>query len=478
MKKFSIWLFLIWAIFLLGNTTFADDCKKVEFADGDWRVCVNINEQSSHTFELETDIEKWDGTLRCGILLSNNTYKEVPWCNDDFYVSNTDEQLIKLYIKLGSELPTDWEGKPNNKSEWRFPQWMYDFDNEEWTDGIGTDDDDNNNDVDNFYVSTNDSSPDTYEPVDLKIKARDEDNETVEDYTNAVEFTVYYRTSSYNSWRETSSSYYFEFDNDYEDGYDFSSSDDGYVTLYDAIEFKKSYDFKVVVEDEDDSDIYWERIFYVGDDWGNDDNDVDNFYVSTNDSSPDTYEPVDLKIKARDEDNETVEDYTNAVEFTVYYRTSSSSSWRETSSSYYFEFDNDYEDGYDFSSSDDGYVTLYDAIEFKKPYDFKVVVEDEDDDDIYWERIFYVGDDEDEIDWFTNEEIEQIENVYDIRDMYIESLKDSSSRLRYNTTWLNMSDNLKEEMEKILDDDDDRFDDYEEFSQAFEDRYSYTVRNK
>ncbi|HCY21391.1 TPA: hypothetical protein DIC40_06140 [Patescibacteria group bacterium] len=136
---------------------------------------------------------------------------------------------------------------------------MYDFEEGEWTDGISNNDDDDDDndagDVDNFYVTTDDTTPSINQRVDLKIKARDSDNGTVTDYTNAVEFVVYYKTSSSSSWRETTSSTYFELDDDYEDGYDFSSSDDGYVTLTDAIRFKKDYEYKVEVVDEDDEDI-------------------------------------------------------------------------------------------------------------------------------------------------------------------------------------------------------------------------------
>ncbi|AHB41537.1 hypothetical protein P148_SR1C00001G0747 [candidate division SR1 bacterium RAAC1_SR1_1] len=743
MKKTSFGILLLALFSLIGSTTFASDCKQVEFENGDGRVCVNIEKDDDETFQLETDIEKGNGALRCGILLSNNTYKEIAGCNNEFFVSNSKEQLIKLYIKLGSEYPTDWDGKPNNKTERLFPQWMYDFEEGEWTDGISNNDDDDDDndagDVDNFYVTTDDTTPSINQRVDLKIKARDSDNGTVTDYTNAVEFVVYYKTSSSSSWRETTSSTYFELDDDYEDGYDFSSSDDGYVTLTDAIRFKKDYEYKVEVVDEDDEDILGYKTFDIGGTSNDDDNDagdvdnfyvttddttpsinqrvdlkikardngnntvtdytnavdfvvyyktssssswrettsstyfelkstynngydfsssddgyvtltdairfkkdyeykveivdeddedilgyetfdiggtsndddndagdVDNFYVTTDDTTPSINQRVDLKIKARDNGNNTVTDYTNAVDFVVYYKTSSSSSWIETTSSTYFELDDDYEDGYDFSSSDDGYVTLTDAIRFKKDYEYKVEIVDEDDedilgykifdvggndtisdedldnfyvttydtypdinervnlfikardndnntvtdyrgtvkfdvyykktsssswtkttsstyfelddqyedgytfkssddgyatlyyvikfkkdydfkvkivddnnDDIYGEKIFYIGGDSSETDGYTAAEIENIEKVYNLRDKLIQSLKSSSSKLRYNQTRITMSNDLKEEMRKIINDEDDKeYDDYEEFGKAFNERYSYTLRNK
>jgi predicted component of type VI protein secretion system len=621
MKKFWFWLFLLGLFSLVGTNAFAEDCKQVEFENGG-RVCVNIQKENNNNFELETDIERGSGILRCGILLSNNTYKEIPGCNDNFFVSTPKEQLIKLYIKLGSSYPSDREGKPNNKNERLFPQWMYDFDDGEWSDNSSNDDDDDDDndnddndyeDVDNFYITTDDSSPDTYQRVDLRIKARDDNNNIVENYTNAVEFVVYYRTSSSSSWIETTSSTYFELDDDYEDGYDFSSSDDGDVTLSDAIRFKRDYEYKVEVIDEDDDDISGYKIFDVGDNNDDDDDDdndyedVDNFYITTDDSSPDTYQRVDLRIKARDDNNNTVEDYTNAVEFVVYYRTSSSSSWIETSSSTYFELDDDYEDGYDFSSSDDGdvtlsdairfkrdyeykvkiidddsssiygertfdvgdnnddddnwdindfqvttdnsspdtnqrvdlrikarddnwstvtnyrntvkfeiyyrtssssswikttsstyfelkssydntytftssdygYATLYDAIRFKKDYEYKVKVIDDDSSSIYGERTFDVGDNSSWIYGFTSTEIANIQKVYNLRDDLINSLKRASSKLRYNQTRLDLSADLKIEMKRIIDNSSyKKYNTYKEFWTAFNNRYSYTLRNK
>jgi lipopolysaccharide export LptBFGC system permease protein LptF len=74
--------------------------------------------------------------------------------------------------------------------------------------------------------------------------------------------------------------------------------------------------------------------------------------------------------------------YKGTVNFDVYYRTSSSSSWVKTTSSSYYEIDNDYDNGYTFSSSNDGQKTLNNFIRFKKDdYSYKIVVTDEDNDD-------------------------------------------------------------------------------------------------
>ena len=361
-----------------------------------------------------------------------------------------------------------------------FYAWDYDSDDED-------DDDDNDNDnedVDNFYLTTNDATPDTDDEVDLTIKARDNDNDTVTDYDGDVEFKVYYRTSSSSSWKLTTSSSYFKIDSDYDDGYSFKSSYKGVKTLSDFITFKKDYDFKVRVEDEDDSKVYGEKIFEVGGSSSSSNNeDVDNFYLTTNDATPDTDDEVDLTIKARDNDNDTVTDYDGDVEFKVYYRTSSSSSWKLTTSSSYFKIDSDYDDGYSFKSSYKGVKTLSDFITFKKDYDFKVRVEDEDDSKVYGEKIFEVGgsssSSSSKVDGFTSKELDTVEELYDEREDMIDDLKDKYSALRNSSKRKDMSDDMYDNMKDVIDDEDDReFEDYDDFNDAVGDRYSYTDRIK
>ena len=76
----------------------------------------------------------------------------------------------------------------------------------------------------------------------------------------------------------------------------------------------------------------------------------------------------------------------------MYYRSSSSSSWIKTTSSSYYEMDEDYDNGYTFTSSNDGQKVFNNLIRFKKNnYSYKVVVSDEDDEDIEGYKTFTVG---------------------------------------------------------------------------------------
>ncbi len=96
-----------------------------------------------------------------------------------------------------------------------------------------------------------------------------------------------------------------------------------------------------------------------------------------------------MTVRARD-GSSTDTSYRGSIEFEVYYRTSGSSSWIKTTSSSYYEMDEDYEDGYTFTSSNNGQKTFYDLIRFRKEYEYKIIVVDEDDDDIEGYKTFSV----------------------------------------------------------------------------------------
>ena len=263
MKKFFLSAFSCAALagILFPALSFANtsNCRNVEFNGG--TVCVNIDRVSSTRFELQTDRIDGAGTLRCDILLPDNTLKTVPSCNGQFtYNGGDSDGTVKLWIRNNEQAPTDWDNKPSSSSSWTYPQWGYDFDNGEWTDSTySSSSSSSNGNVDNFYLTTDDSSPSTNSRVDLSVKARDSSNSTVSDYYNDVIFKVYYRTSSSNSRVQTTSSSYFaissSYSSDYNYGISFSSSRDGYHTFSNFIEFKKDYEYKVVVLDADDSSI-------------------------------------------------------------------------------------------------------------------------------------------------------------------------------------------------------------------------------
>ena len=111
---------------------------------------------------------------------------------------------------------------------------------------------------------------------------------------------------------------------------------------------------------------------------------TDNFYVTTDDTTPSTSQEVDLTVKARN-GSSTDTTYRGTIQFEVYYKASGSSTWKQTTSSSYYEImSSSYEDnGYKFTSSNAGQKTFSNFIQFKKNnYSYKVVVYDQDYDNI------------------------------------------------------------------------------------------------
>ena len=478
MKKYLILSVLLLASSIsLASASSNNDCKEVNFDDGA-TACVSINNVRTNRWELQTDIDDWStSSLRCDIMLPDSGLRSISSCNGEFSYTKETEGKIKLWIRYNENAPEDRDGKPSSNSQRTYPQWMYDFGEEEWSDNNDYSDI-SNWDLDNFYLTTDDSSPTTNQRVDLTIEARDDDDDTITDYTDTVNFRVYYRTSSSSSRTPTTSTSYYEIDADYDDWYEFDSSDDGEADLTNFIEFKKSYDYKVRVYDENDSSIYKEITFYVDGSSSSSDGDLDNFYLTTDDSSPTTNQRVDLTIEARDDDDDTITDYTDTVNFRVYYRTSSSSSRTPTTSTSYYEIDTDYDDWYEFDSSDDGEADLTNFIEFKKSYDYKVRVYDENDSSIYKEITFYVdGSSSSSTDWFSSNEMDTVQTMYELRPTMITQLKNQYTKLRNSTTWENMSDDFFDDMEDIIDERSSRtYDTYDDYYDGFTDWYNYTIR--
>ncbi len=228
---------------------------------------------------------------------------------------------------------------------------------------------------------------------------------------------------------------------------------------------------------ENDTSIYKEITFNVGSSSSTSNGELDNFYVTADDTTPSTSQYVDLTVKARDNDNSVITDYTDTINFKVYYRTSSSSSWVQTTSSTYYTMGSSYTDGYDFTSSDDGVAELTNFIKFKKNnYDYKVRVYAENDTSIYKEITFYVGSSSSSnVEGFSSSELNTVQAMYDSRDDMIDQLEDQSSVLRNSSRRQTMSDDLKTAMEEIIDDDINKtYDNFDDFYSAWLDRYRYT----
>ena len=329
---------------------------------------------------------------------------------------------------------------------------------------------------DEVKVSASPSSPDTYEWVKLTI-------ETGDDYVGKVNFSKFqYRSSSSSSWTNisrTSSTYVSDYSTAWSNGYyKMTSSDDGEAILKNLVKFKKSGYYRIYVEDVDGNESYVQ----ISVDTSSSSNSSDDIELSTNRKSPTTSQYVSLTI-------ETDDDYIGKLYLTAKYRSSSSSSWSNisnTSSTYFTDYSDEWEDGYyKMKSSDDGEVTLSNLVKFRKNGYYRIYVEDTDGNESYIQ--FNVGDiDDDDDDYssstkvsgFSSTEVEKIKTVYKNWNSMVAEMQRKYPSLKKDKYWISLSNNLYDDLKDVINNKKVRdFDDYDDFMDAFNDWYDYTMRN-
>jgi len=207
-------------------------------------------------------------------------------------------------------------------------------------------------------------------------------------------------------------------------------------------------------------------------------NSDDEIELSSNRTSPSTNQFVNLSIQTDD-------DYTGKLSFSAKYKSSSSSSWTSisnlTSSTYFSDYSDEWEDGYyKMRASDDGEVTLKNLVKFRKSGYYRIYVEDTDGNESYIQ--FSVGDIDDNssnsnVSWFTTSELEKVKIVYNWWEDLIDQLKKKYNSLKKDYYWRTMSENFYEDMEDIINNKKSRnLKNYQEFQEAFDDWYDYTMR--
>ena len=325
-----------------------------------------------------------------------------------------------------------------------------------------------NNDLE---ISASPSSPDTYEWVKVTI-------ETDDDYTGKINFSkLQYKSSSSSSWSSisrTSSTYVSDYSSEWSNWYyKMTSSDDWYVSLKNLVKFKKSWYYRIYIEDTDGNDAYVQINVDTSNSSSNDD-----IELSTNRKSPSTNQYINLTI-------ETPTKYTGKLYLSAKYRSSSSNSRSNisnTSSTYFSDYSDEWDNGYyKMTSSDKGEVTLKSLVKFKKKWYYRIYVEDTDGNESYIQ--FSVGnvsddDDDDEVDWFSSKELSKLKDTYDKWNSMIAQMQAKYPNLKKDTYWIKLSDNLYNDMEDVIDNKKSRdFDNYDDFQEAFNDWYEYTMRN-
>lgn len=463
MKKFLFILVSFLALSSIWSVTFA--CIDIDFYNDS--VCVYIDKNNDTQYELyvdHCDYSYYPSNAYYYVLLPNykggilsprlqGSSMRFNYDHTD-YDYNSDIRKVKVYAVINNVVKST--------------EAYYDFDNwnreDEWSSSSSS-----NWDLDNFYITLSDSTPARNDEVTLNIKARDWSSTLSNYYWSNAEITIEYRTSSSSSRRTATSSYV--------------SIDDKTPNFYNGIAktditFKYEYEYRITVTDDDENvDDY--KIFDVDSSSSSSSNwDTDNFYISTDDSTPDTNQRVDLTIRARDW-TYTDTSYNNAVNFEVYYRTSSSNSRTKTTSSYYYEISSNYKNWYNFSSSNNWQKTITNFIRFKKNYEYKVLVIDKDDEDIDWYITFDIRNTDSNTDWFTVRELEYVKTMYNWRTKLVSSFKSNYSNLRNDEDRVDMANEIYDNMKDVIDDNNNReYDKYNDYYDAIMDRYTYTIDNR
>ena len=325
-----------------------------------------------------------------------------------------------------------------------------------------------------LQLSISPSKPDTNEWVKLTI-------ETDDDYVGKINFTkLQYRSSSSasrSSISRTSSTYVSDYSTEWSNGYyRMTSSDDGEKTISKFIKFKKKWYYRITAEDTDENIAYVQIPVDVSSSSSSD----DDITLSTNKKSPSTNQFVNLTINTDD-------DYVGKLTFSAKYRSTSSSSWTSisniTSSTYFSDYSDEWEDWYyKMKSSDDGEKTLKNIVKFRKKGYYRIYVKDADWNQNYIQFAVWINgsssSEESDVDGFTKYELSKVKETYESWESMIAQMQRQYPHLKKSTYWKTLSNNFYNDMKDVVRNKSPRdFDDYDDFKSAFDDWYEYTMRN-
>ena len=447
----------------------SSDCLKIKFDNGD-SICLDISKSGTKNFKLsvaEDNLSKHT-SLTCRILLPNSEVYSLNNCKWTFSYNWSSTKSVVLYASYRDK---------NDNSRFKRQEVKINFNNgSRWSSNTSSSSSSTRSSSrynDDIEVSASPTNPDTYDWVKLTITTDD-------DYTGKINFSRFqYRSSSSSSWSSisrTSSTYVSDYSSEWSNGYyRMTSSDDGEVTLKNLIKFKKSWYYRIYVEDTDGNESY---VQINVDTSSSSSSNSDEIELSTNRKSPSTSQYVNLTIDTDDSR------YTGKLTLSVKYRKSSSSSWSSisrTSSTYFNDYSNDWSRGYyKMTSSDRGNVTLNSLVKFRKNGYYRIYVEDTDGNESYIQ--FNVGwiddDDESDVDGFSSTEFDKVKKIYKEWNSMIAQMQREYPVLKRNNSWIRLSDNFYDDMKDVINNKKSRdFDDFDDFQEAFDERYNYSMKN-
>ena len=211
---------------------------------------------------------------------------------------------------------------------------------------------------------------------------------------------------------------------------------------------------------------------------------AEDIELSTNRESPSTSQFINLTI-------ETDDDYVGKLTFSAKYRSPSSSSWSSisnlTSSTYFSDYSDEWENGYyKMRSSDDGEVTLKNLVKFKKKWYYRIYVKDTDGNQNYIQISVGTNSDDDDdedddsessVSGFSSTKLSKVKSVYKSWNSMIWQMQRRYPSLKKDYYWNRISENFYEDMKDVIDGKKVRdFDDFDDFKKAFDEWYEYTMK--
>lgn len=326
----------------------------------------------------------------------------------------------------------------------------------------------NNNDYYAEWTSISDTSPEINEWVDMNLKIHK--GAEILPYQGWIYFSVEERRNG-NRVSANSSSYELSCTS-----YLFSSADEDIVKFNRLVRFFRQGNFRVIARLQNNTNSAYQN-FYVSD-WGNygyssvDHLAIRSFYPST----PESYEWIDISVRALDRYGNIAENYDSKVRFDIQeyrngYRNSAYSSDYELSASSFY-----------FSPYDHGEKTFSDVVKFKKTGEFRIKIIDEYQNTIHGSKeisVGYPGNTQRYYGNFTEKELRKIRAVADIWNDVIIALEKDYPKLRNDWHWKKRSNTFYSDMEAVLKNSNyQNFKNRNDFYKSFQDRLSYTIRTR
>ncbi len=351
MKKYLIVLGLLAVSLLFSPSASAQsqNCETMQFPNAS--ACVWVEKMANTEYRVQYTVNSSNAYewVVCDVFYGSN-YQYQQACNQPIYYNNNSIEPIRIRLNIGGTSKTITRN--------------YNFGNGTWAGSLR---DNTNNQLHTFSLLASQNNPNLYQPINITIRARDRNNNTITNYSNRVDFSVQYRANSSSSWQTSPSSRYVLDRN----SYNFSWNDNGSVTLHNLIEFRNTGQYRLVVRDNNNNITSYISFTIWGSSWNNN-NQLHTFSLLASQNNPNLYQPINITIRARDRNNNTITNYTNRVDFSVQYRASNSSSRQASPSSRYVLDRN----SYNFSWNDNGSVTLHNLIEFRNNGHYRLVVRD------------------------------------------------------------------------------------------------------